>query len=134
MGRGGLTKYHYLGSVNWGLELHTLLRNLLRVRSRWILCHQDDPHIRDLYSGFKIVEYSHCNTFSSSTYTAAQADVREAGGRNRRTELLVLSSWVSDQLDFERRGHSSLMTVPVRPSRDGACIPAAKRRRLSGKQ
>merc|ERR1712203_648758 len=86
-----------------GVDAHTQLRDVLRGHARWILCHEENSTIRDLYSGFCIIEYSQLTSLVHKT---------TGGVGNRRRELLILSQWVSDRL----AGGTASVTE-VQPSR-----------------
>jgi len=141
--RGGMSSFHYLGCSNWDVEAHTRLYNVLSTRSRWILCHQDDPIIRELYRDFRIVEYSVSSTFSPSPYTATEGneDKKKSRLRRGRCEMLILSPWVSEELYAQQCRHS--LQVCAQEKRDqsyhhagGNAVgaPILKRQRLHGKQ
>lgn len=47
--------YGHMGSAHLGFD-HERLHGLIKERSDWILCYNDSPRIRSLYSGHKIIE------------------------------------------------------------------------------
>eukprot|EP00929_Paragymnodinium_shiwhaense_P028327 TRINITY_DN16438_c0_g1_i1.p1 TRINITY_DN16438_c0_g1~~TRINITY_DN16438_c0_g1_i1.p1 ORF type:complete len:408 (-),score=31.07 TRINITY_DN16438_c0_g1_i1:53-1276(-) len=84
--RGGISCAHYACGPNWGLEAHRRLRAALDGVERWLVCHEDNPEIRELYRGFQVVEYSQ----NTSLYGASGGQ----SGSRKRQELLILSPWV----------------------------------------
>ena len=83
--RKGLSMAEYACGENWGLDKHTELCSALSNRLRWILCHRDHPEIRKLYSGYQMIQYRDGKVWAGSS-------------SGKRVELLVLSPWVSQNL------------------------------------
>merc|ERR1712190_704143 len=78
-----------------GRRLHEKLRWILGSQSRWILCHEDMPDIRKLYSGFDAIRYSQ---FSAIMFGCRRLKGCAQSDDNKRAELLILSSWVAGKL------------------------------------
>lgn len=94
----GTTKSHkqYNCGPNWGIKKHRELQTLLQSHPRWILCHEDIPEIRELYRGYRVLEYVRGSGGGTKVRTVAEKHA--SVGQSFRPELLILSQWVAERL------------------------------------